>query len=134
MSFNDVLALHPRASRYPAERNETDSQGRQIVPWPVAREIFYSDCAEDVAMTAWQQLRPQATLLFEETCPLTAWPDVEASFVIGKADPVIDLEWMRSSIHDRFGQVAVELDGGHSLFLSKPEQLADALVTFANGG
>jgi len=46
-------------------------------------------------------------------------------------DHAIDPDWVRTVARDRLGTVAVELDGGHSPFLTRPDKLAGVLDAMA---
>jgi pimeloyl-ACP methyl ester carboxylesterase len=88
---------------------------------------YFHDCPEDVARHAWERLRPQAATPMTERCPLEAWPDVPATYVLMREDRSVAPAWSREVARERLGGDAVELDGGHSPFLSRPAALADVL-------
>lgn len=102
--------------------------------WPDAAEAIgtlYPDCPRDLAEWAAARLRPQGRLPNTEPCPLTRWPEVESAYVLGRQDAVIDPAWARRTARERLGVEPVELPGGHSLPLSRPAELADALTAYA---
>jgi pimeloyl-ACP methyl ester carboxylesterase len=93
----------------------------------LARDTFYADCPDDVAQQALSRLRPQATTAYAQPCPLDRLPDVPATYVICSDDRIVNPAWSRR----RSAAVAdalVELPGGHSPFLSRPDQLRDVLL------
>jgi pimeloyl-ACP methyl ester carboxylesterase len=110
---------------------EFDELGRILVPWPVAREVYYGDCDEQLARAAWDRLTPNAPTGFTETCPIDVWPDVPASYVLCTEDQIIDPDWARRVSRERLGAPAFELPGGHSPMLSRPEHLARVLDEIA---
>ena len=99
--------------------------------WPdleAARAAMYADCPRDLADAAVARLRHQSRRPSVDPCPLASWPDVASVSVLCRDDVVIAPEWSRRAARDRLGVEAVELDGGHSPFLSRPGELADVLV------
>jgi pimeloyl-ACP methyl ester carboxylesterase len=98
--------------------------------WPVARDYFYSDCDEHLARAAWERLMHRATTVFTEPPTLDEWPDVPTTFVVPREDRCVNPDWSRRSAA-RLGADVVEIDGGHSPFLSRPAELADLLVGLA---
>ena len=64
-----------------------------------------------------------------EPSPLLAWPDVERDYIVCRDDRAIDPDWGRGAARDRLGVRAIELDGGHSPFLTRPVELAAVLGT-----
>ena len=66
---------------------------------------------------------------FEKPWPLAAWPDVPTRFLQGREDRLFPLEFQRRVVAERLPGVEVEeLPGGHLLALSRPVELAEALV------
>lgn len=94
-----------------------------------AAEWFFADCAPDVAFWAARQLRGQFWKINEEVCPLPAWPETPSSALIGSHDPVINPVWSRRVTSGVLGVNPVELDCGHSPFLSTTSILAETLLS-----
>jgi pimeloyl-ACP methyl ester carboxylesterase len=92
-----------------------------------ASEMFFSDAPPEVAMWASARLRPQAYRFMGEITPLDAWPEVPVASIVCRADRAVNIEWARAAARDRLGVEAVELDGGHSPFLTRPAELAGVL-------
>lgn len=92
-----------------------------------AASWFFSDCPAEVAQSAASRLRGQCWTIAQEVCPLPRWPDVPSSYVLGVDDLVINPAWSRRAAPEVLGVTPVELDAGHSPFLSVPETLADVL-------
>jgi pimeloyl-ACP methyl ester carboxylesterase len=66
---------------------------------------------------------------FGKPWPLAAWPDVPTRFLQGRDDRFFPLEFQRRVVAERLPGVEVEeLPGGHLLALSRPVELAEALV------
>jgi pimeloyl-ACP methyl ester carboxylesterase len=72
----------------------------------------------------------QSDTPFEKPWPLAAWPDVPTRFLQGRDDRFFPLEFQRRVVEERLPGVAVEeLPGGHLLALSRPVELAEALLS-----
>jgi pimeloyl-ACP methyl ester carboxylesterase len=66
---------------------------------------------------------------FEKPWPLAAWPDAPTRFLQGREDRFFPLEFQRRVVAERLPGVEVEeLPGGHLLALSRPVELAEALL------
>jgi pimeloyl-ACP methyl ester carboxylesterase len=107
------------------ERNRTSWEA------PVARELFFHDCPDDVAQTAATRLRPQAPTPVAEVSPLREFPDTKSHYVIGRGDRAVSTKWATQAAIERLGVEPVLIGGSHSPFLSQPATLADCLVSLA---
>jgi pimeloyl-ACP methyl ester carboxylesterase len=66
---------------------------------------------------------------FEAPWPLAAWPDVPTRFLQGREDRFFPLEFQRRVVAERLPGVEIEeLPGGHCVALSRPVELAEALI------
>ena len=74
------------------------------------------------------RLRAQAASPRLEPWPVDALPDVERSWILCRDERVISPAWSRTMSRELLGVEPIELDGGHSPFLSRPRELADVLV------
>lgn len=92
-----------------------------------ATEMFYHDVPEATRSWAIQQLRPQAYVFMSETTPLSEWPEVPSAYVVCRDDHAINPEWGRTAATTRLGVEALEIEGGHSPFLTRPAELAGLL-------
>jgi len=77
------------------------------------------------------RLRPQGYFAMGEPSPLQRWPDVPADVIVCRDDRAINPGWVRASARERLGVDAVEIDGGHSPFLTRPAELAGLLDELA---
>lgn len=96
-----------------------------------ATEIFFHDAPADVAAWAVARLRPQCYRVMSEPSPLVEWPRVPAEYVVCRDDRAANPAWGRQAARERLGVEAVEIDGAHSPFLTRPAELAailDSLV------
>jgi len=57
-----------------------------------------------------------------------ALPDIERTSILCREERVIDPSWSRRMSRDLLGVDPIELDGGHSPFLSRPAELASVLA------
>lgn len=89
---------------------------------------FYPEAPPEVALEAAARLRRQYWTVMHETCPLTAWPDVEYRSIVCTRDAVLSPAWSHQTFRDRFDAAAVDLDSDHSPFLSHPHALVDRLL------
>ncbi len=99
--------------------------------WPDAdavRATLYADCPRARADAAVARLRHQSRRPSVGPCPLDAWPDVASVSIVCRDDAALSPAWSRRAARDRLGVEPVDLDGGHSPFLSRPSELADVLI------
>jgi len=96
-----------------------------------AASWFFSDCDAETAAWAAAHLRGQCWRITQEVSPLTRWPDAPSSYLLGTHDPVINPRWSRRAAPALLGVDPIELDTGHSPFLSAPDVLAAALSSLA---
>jgi pimeloyl-ACP methyl ester carboxylesterase len=129
VSANEQRATEPIDATVAPTTAEWTALGENI--WMVgpdtATEIFYSDASAELAHWATGQLRPQNYGPLGEPSPLVAWPDVTCRSIVCRDDHATNPDWVRSAARDRLGTTAVEIDGGHSPFLTRPAELAAIL-------
>jgi pimeloyl-ACP methyl ester carboxylesterase len=112
-----------------AFRDTLDDQGRYVWPsFEAARYAMYHDCSPESARWAFSKLRAQCARPFGERWPAAEWPDVPMTFIVCTEDRMGRAEPLRRLARMRFGLDAIELEGGHSPFLSRPTDLAHALA------
>jgi Alpha/beta hydrolase family len=141
-----LCSLVPRPGESVADRYTTDTvyvagfvgnmvlreDGASFWPDPAAAiRCFYHDCTPADAAWAASRLRPQSAMPRLEPWPADALPDVERTSILCRDERVIDPSWSRRMSRELLGVEALELDGGHSPFLSRPHELADLLVRIA---
>jgi pimeloyl-ACP methyl ester carboxylesterase len=98
--------------------------------WPEegAIETYYHDCEAGLARQAARRLRRQQWRVTQEPTPLTAWPDVAAKYIVASHDRAIAPDYCRQIARDRWHVDPIEIDSGHSPFLSGPVELARLLL------
>ena len=92
-----------------------------------AIEMFFHDATDALARWAVSRLRPQCYRWMTEVTPLEVWPDVPVASIACSDDRAINPDWVRSAARERLGVEAIEVPGGHSPFLTRPDELADLL-------
>lgn len=132
-SANDQRATEPiDALTTPKSQQFTDlGEDVWMVGPTTATELFFHDAPAPVARWATQRLRAQAYRVMQEVTPLATWPKVETRSIVCRDDRAINPAWIRAAARDRLGVAAVELDGGHSPFLTRPTELAQVLHSMA---
>ena len=96
-----------------------------------AKRCFYHDCTEEDAAWAVARLRPQSAAPRSEPWPLDAIPPVERTSILCRDERAVRPDWSRRMSRELLGVEAVELEGGHSPFLSRPRELAEVLLRLA---
>ena len=97
-------------------------------------ELFMQDVPPDLAAAALAKERDQAARPTMDRWPLQRWPDVPTRYLLCRDDRLLPAEWIRGVVRERLGVEADEIDGGHCVYLSRPANLAERLVSFAAGG
>jgi pimeloyl-ACP methyl ester carboxylesterase len=92
-----------------------------------AGEVFYNDC--DAATREWaiSRLAPQSSSAFVEPVALPAWREVPSTYLVCARDGAVPPDLQRTVFAPRAART-IELDTGHSPFLSQPAALAQALA------
>jgi len=132
-SANEQRSTEAIDGRVPAKTAEWTDLGNDV--WMVgpntATELFFHDAPAAVARWATQRLRPQSYRVMSETTPLTAWPDVESRAIVCRDDRALNPDWVRAAANERLGVTPVEIAGGHSPFLTRPNELARVIDALA---
>jgi pimeloyl-ACP methyl ester carboxylesterase len=104
-----------------------------IMPAAASPHALYSCCAEDVAAWAIARQRPQPVAPFATavSIPPGALDGINRYYVVCTRDRALPLALQRRMIAENPCSDVVELDADHSPQLSMPDQLAKALVRFA---
>ena len=138
-----LCALVPRPGKRAADRYADDPvfvegfRGNTMTRddgasyWPdadAAVRCFYHDCASTDAAWAASRLRAQSQAPSLEAWPVDALPDRPRSSIVCREERCIDPAWSRTMSLELLGVQPIELDGGHSPFLSRPGELADVLA------
>jgi pimeloyl-ACP methyl ester carboxylesterase len=93
-----------------------------------ARRFLFHDCDEATARWAISTQTPwYPEGLYQERCPLEAFPAVPSTYVVSAGDRVIQPAWSRRVARGRLHARVIELPGGHCPHVSRPAVLAEAL-------
>jgi pimeloyl-ACP methyl ester carboxylesterase len=110
----------------------TDAEGRsRWADLGQATEVLYHDCDAATTAEALARLRPQGQRPMTDPCPLSAWPEVDTTYVVCTDDRMVSTQWSRSVGVPRANAELAEIPGGHSPMLSRPRELADLLIGLA---
>jgi pimeloyl-ACP methyl ester carboxylesterase len=92
-----------------------------------AAGLFYGDC--DAATQKWAigNIRAQCGAPFADAVSHPGWKEIRSTYVVCSADRAMPPDWQRNLFAPRLNSV-VELNSGHSPFLSQPDALADVLA------
>ncbi|MBO0915141.1 alpha/beta hydrolase [Streptomyces laculatispora] len=93
-------------------------------------DLFLHDVPPELAAEAKKRSRDQSGTPFVKPWPLAAWPPVSTKFLLCRDDRFFPAEFMRRIVRERLGIVPDEIDGGHSVALSRPKELADRLEAY----
>lgn len=91
---------------------------------------FYNGVPAGIVAEAAAHGRDQVSAEWNEPWPLPAWPDVPTRVLIAREDRFFPADFQRRVAADRLGVTPDEVDGGHSVALSHPGQLADRLTGY----
>jgi hypothetical protein len=126
LSANEQRAAEPIDGAGPSGSAEWTDLGDDV--WLVgpktATEMFFPDAAPLDAAWAASKLRPQSYRPMNELTPLTEWPDVALAYIVCRDDRAVNPDWARLAVRERLGIEPVEIDGGHSPFITRPMELA----------
>jgi pimeloyl-ACP methyl ester carboxylesterase len=95
----------------------------------IAMRFLFHDCTPEIARWALTTRRLMyARGAYTEVCPLDRWPDVGSAYIVCANDRTITPAWAKSAARERLGVAPIELPGGHCPHVSRPAELAEALV------
>ena len=93
-------------------------------------ELFYQDVPADLAAEALRRGRRQSETPTRDPWPLEAWPDVPTRFILCRNDRLLPAAFLRRVVKGRLGMTPDEIDAGHCVALSRPQELADRLQKY----
>ncbi len=88
---------------------------------------FYHDVPPELAAEAMKRSRAQSDTPTREPWPLSSWPEVPTRFLLCRDDRLLPAEFLRRVVRERLGIEPDEIDGGHCVALSRPQELAQRL-------
>ena len=94
-------------------------------------DVFYHDVPPALAIEARRRERGEDSKALQEPWPLAAWPDVPTRYLLCRDDRMFPAAWARRHAQERLDLEADEIDGGHYITLSRPQELAERLAAYA---
>jgi pimeloyl-ACP methyl ester carboxylesterase len=91
---------------------------------------FYHDVPRELTAEALKRGRAQSDTPTQEPWPLEEWPDVPTRFLLCREDCLLPADFLRRVVRERLGIVPDEIDAGHCVALSRPNELAERLDTY----
>ncbi|GAA4287404.1 alpha/beta hydrolase [Georgenia daeguensis] len=133
-AHDDGAGRDDRAGHDDASRDDdagVDRAGADEDPRAAEIATFMHDLDPALAAEALRRSRDQAGRVMSEPWPLSAWPDVPTSFLLLADDRVFPPSFLRGLARERLGVEADEMPGSHCAYLSRPAELAERLVAYA---
>jgi pimeloyl-ACP methyl ester carboxylesterase len=97
------------------------------------REVFLHDLPPELVAESATHAREQSGTPFEKPWPLNAWPDVPVRVLTARDDRFFPLDFQRHVARERLGLEVEEIDGGHLVALSRPNDVVDGLESYVDG-
>ena len=94
------------------------------------RFSFYNGQSKEVQDEAAALLKPQSIMVFDTKTTYAGWRYVPVKYVFGENDHASPRNWIDAFINPARGFFDLEVfkcDGDHSLFLDRPEWLAEVV-------
>jgi pimeloyl-ACP methyl ester carboxylesterase len=93
--------------------------------------VYFHDVSPQVRAEAFRRGEPeQSWTPMTQAWPLDAWPDVPTRVLIGRDDRLFPAEFQRRIARERIGIEADEIEGGHLVALSRPDELVERLESY----
>jgi pimeloyl-ACP methyl ester carboxylesterase len=124
-----VTAMIPRLGETPGDWWTNTGWQQPPSEWDDTA-VFLHDVAPELAAEARRRTRDQSATPFTQPWPLSSWPATPTRFLLCRDDRFFPAEFMRRVVAERLGIVADEIDGGHTVALSHPVELADRLESY----
>jgi pimeloyl-ACP methyl ester carboxylesterase len=91
---------------------------------------FYNGVSPEIVAEAASHGRNQVSAEGDEPWPLDAWPTVPTKVLLARDDRFFPADFVRRVAAERLGITPDEIDGGHTVPLSHPRELADRLTAY----
>jgi pimeloyl-ACP methyl ester carboxylesterase len=96
-----------------------------------ADDVFYHDVPPELAAQAQRRERGEASKALQEPWPLDRWPETPTRYLLCRDDRMFTAAFARRHARERLGIEPDEMDGGHYVPLSRPDELADRLDSYS---
>jgi pimeloyl-ACP methyl ester carboxylesterase len=128
-----VNPMVPTAGESPGQWWAATGHDR-VVPDFDPVEDFFHDVPAAVREEAFRQGEPrQSDTPFGQPWPLDRWPDVPTRVIVGSDDRLFPPEFQRRVVRSRLGLEVEVMPGGHLVALSRPEELAERILSASAG-
>ncbi|KAK8008234.1 Prolyl aminopeptidase protein [Apiospora marii] len=129
-------ATGTRENMIPQMKTDMEAGSITILPED-AKDMFYQDVDDETAAELAKDLRPQSLGVYWGKTTSAAWRHIPTTYIICKRDvptTVAAIHWLldtaKASGPHKIDSI-IDVEAGHSPFISKPEWLADTLLTEA---
>jgi pimeloyl-ACP methyl ester carboxylesterase len=95
---------------------------------------FLHDLPSEVVKEGGVRERPEAEVVFGESCRFETWPAIPIHVIAGRDDRFFPIEFQRRVAQERLHLGVDELPGGHLLALANPRGLTDQLLGYLRAG
>ena len=113
-----------------AAREQAERDGRPVDE-DDPMELYFHDVPEEVKAEAMKaKQKDQSGTPLEKPWPLEVWPTVPTRVLLSREDRLFPPHLQRRLARERLGTIPDEMDGGHLVALSRPEELADRLDVY----
>jgi pimeloyl-ACP methyl ester carboxylesterase len=128
-----VAPMIPAPGEAPADHwTNTHYEDEQRQQYDDEVSLFYNEVAPPLAAEAMARGRRQSEARLGEPAPFASWPDVPTHVVLCRDDRLLPPSFVRRVARERLGIVPDEIDGGHTVALSRPKELAALLLNYAD--
>jgi hypothetical protein len=101
------------------------------------KDMFYQDLDDATSAQLAKDLRPHSLATFWDTTTYVAWRDIPTSYIVCTKDrptTVAAIQYLIATAKSGTHKIdnVIEVDTGHSPFISRPKWTAETLVKEAN--
>ncbi|MEX2534570.1 MAG: alpha/beta fold hydrolase [Trueperaceae bacterium] len=93
---------------------------------------YYHDVPRALAEEALRRERGESSTAWSLPWPLETWPNVRTKFILRQDDRLIPAAFFRRLVPERLGITPDEIPGSHCVALSRPQEVADLLISYAS--
>jgi pimeloyl-ACP methyl ester carboxylesterase len=126
-SKDSVVTPALRQLQYPTREGAETAVEFTIDPADF-HDVFAADLPEEQTSLMAATQRPLSALPFEEPTGVPAWKRLPSWAVVATSDKVIGTDAVRS-MAERAGATITEVEGSHVIMISKPQVVADVILT-----
>lgn len=112
-----------------AKRQQAEREGRAADEDDDVMATFYHDVPPELAEADMARGEGRDEVP-SEPWPLAAWPDVRTRYLLCRDDRCFPVDFARRVARERLGVTPDEIDGSHSPYLARPEELAARLEAY----